>query len=267
MAFRHEPSDTPNQMYLFDDGYAFGCRSVLSDTIRFNASLLLALDGRPFELSAGPRRGPFTAAVVRPMLPRRLVADRIPLMSIGISPNHPDFRPFGLLGAPGLRALDGAPFVPLADALRALHAGALAPRDARDVYDRAIRTAAAQLPPPRPLDPRAARAMARLMDDPDVPVEELADQAALSYDRMSHLFSENLGLSMRSYSLSLKIHAASRLNGTGRSLTDIAHEAGFTDSSHFSRVWHRAYGGTPSFFFDNDRVRLQTLYEERPATA
>ena len=266
MAIRREPPATPNQLYLFDDGYCFGCRFVMSETVRFNASLLLSLDGTPFQVEAGPLRGPFTAAVMRPMLLRRLSADGPPLLSIGISPNHAAFRPFGLLGPPGLRALDPTLFQPLAEQLAALHAGALAPAEARAVYDRVIHLAAAQLPAPRPLDARVAAVMHRLTVDPDLPVEDMAADAGVSYDRMSHLFSENLGLSIRSYSLSLKIHAASRLNGHGRSLTDIAHQAGFADSSHFSRVWQRAYGGSPSSFFDCNHVRLQTLYDaERPA--
>jgi AraC family transcriptional regulator of arabinose operon len=266
MAIPRVPPGLPDQLYLFDDGYSFGCRTVFSETVRFNAALLLSLDGKPFEVEVAPRCGAFTAAVMRPMLLRRLAVDGVALMSIGISPNHPDFRPFGLLGPPGLRALDIALFAPLAPELAALHAGELPPAQARQVYDRVVRIAADQLPAPRPLDPRVAAVMRRLTVDPDCPVEELAAEAGLSYDRMSHLFSENLGLSIRSYSLSLKIHAASRLNGSGRSLTAIAHQAGFTDSSHFSRVWQRAYGGSPSFFFDRDNVRLQTLYDaERPA--
>ena len=92
-----------------------------------------------------------------------------------------------------------------------------------------------------------AHAIERLDQDPQLPLEDLADETGLSYDRMSHLFSESMGLPLRSYTLSLKIHTAARLVGTGLNMTDIAHAAGFSDSSHFSRVWLRAYGGTPSY--------------------
>lgn len=261
MVFRHDDNAPLNQMYLFDDGYSFGCTSVTSETVRFNASLLLSVDGEAFQLGAGARQGAFAAAVVKPMLSRHLSAERLRLVSIGISPNHPDFRPFGLLGPPGLRGLDATLFAPVADGLAAMHGGTLQPRDAREVYQAVVRIAAAQLPVPRPVDRRVATVMRRLGDDPDVPVEVLAAAVGLSYDRLSHLFSDNLGLSIRTYSLSLRIHAASRMNRSGRTLTEIAHQAGFTDSSHFSRVYQRAYGGSPSYFFGSKRVNVQTLYD------
>lgn len=264
MSFRHDTRGTPNQMYLFDDGFVFTCREVRSETARFNAALLLSLDGGTFDLGAGDSHHRLAAAAVRPLLTRRLHAEGHRFVSIGLSPNHVDFRPFGVLGAPGYLGLDAAPFARWAEPLGALHAGDLSPSDARDVSDQLVREAVAQLPVPRPLDPRVAFAIERLDQDPQLPLEDLAGETGLSYDRMSHLFSESMGLPLRSYTLSLKIHTAARLVGTGLNMTDIAHAAGFSDSSHFSRVWLRAYGGTPSYFYASDHVRLQRLLGEHP---
>ena len=88
-------------------------------------------------------------------------------------------------------------------------------------------------------------------------VDELADAVGLSYDRMSHLFSATVGLPLRSYQLSRKMHAVCKLAQSGLSLTDIAHTAGFADSSHFSRVWLKAFGAPPSFFFGGQYVDVK----------
>ena len=113
MSFRHDTRGTPNQMYLFDDGFVFTCREVCSETARFNAALLLSLDGARFEIGAGDSRHHLSAAVVRPLVTRRLRAEQQRFVSIGISPNHVDFRPFGVLTAPGYLGLDPAPFARL----------------------------------------------------------------------------------------------------------------------------------------------------------
>ena len=39
---------------------------------------------------------------------------------------------------------------------------------------------------------------------------------------------------------------AGRQFGADRSLTGIAHDAGYTDSAHLARTWHRVYGLSPS---------------------
>lgn len=69
----------------------------------------------------------------------------------------------------------------------------------------------------------------------------------LSASRFTHLFKDQTGMSFRSYLLWLKLRAAIELLSKKHNLTYAAHEAGFTDSAHFSRIFSRTFGFAPSF--------------------
>jgi AraC family transcriptional regulator len=78
----------------------------------------------------------------------------------------------------------------------------------------------------------------------DAPVS-LADAAAhvgLSTGRARHLFVEETGLPFRTYLLWRRLMRAAELFSAGSSLTDAAHDAGFSDSSHLSRTFRRMFG-------------------------
>jgi AraC-like DNA-binding protein len=90
----------------------------------------------------------------------------------------------------------------------------------------------------------------------NIPVEELARIAEISPDRFMHLFKENMGLPTRRYILWLKLNQAGRLLKSGKSLTDAAIEAGFSDSAHFSRIFRENFGLKPSEIFSKNSVRL-----------
>jgi AraC family transcriptional regulator len=80
----------------------------------------------------------------------------------------------------------------------------------------------------------------------DTPVS-LADAAAhvgLSTGRARHLFVEETGLPFRTYLLWRRLMRAVELFSAGASLTDAAHGAGFSDSSHLSRTFRRMFGIT-----------------------
>ena len=80
----------------------------------------------------------------------------------------------------------------------------------------------------------------------DTPVS-LADAAAhvgLSTGRARHLFVEETGLPFRTYLLWRRLMRAAEIFSAGSSLTDAAHDAGFSDSSHLSRTFRRMFGIT-----------------------
>ncbi|HEY4057749.1 MAG TPA: AraC family transcriptional regulator [Kofleriaceae bacterium] len=73
----------------------------------------------------------------------------------------------------------------------------------------------------------------------------LADAAAhvgLSSGRARHLFVEQTGLPFKKYVLWLRLNRAVELFSSGSSLTEAAHGAGFSDSSHLSRTFKRMFG-------------------------
>jgi AraC family transcriptional regulator len=130
----------------------------------------------------------------------------------------------------------------------------LAGFEAPDRSDRALielgRALLAQLAPGSGRDERpearvrkmSAWAAARL----DTPVT-LADAAAhvgLSNGRARHLFVEETGLPFRTYLLWRRLMRAVEIFSTGSSLTNAAHGAGFSDSSHLSRTFRRMFGIT-----------------------
>lgn len=78
-------------------------------------------------------------------------------------------------------------------------------------------------------------------------VKHLSQVSYLSESRLSHLFKEQIGISIRQYILWNKIRLAVAKSAEGQSLTSAAHLAGFTDSAHFSRTFSMMFGSTPSF--------------------
>ena len=64
----------------------------------------------------------------------------------------------------------------------------------------------------------------------------------LSPSRLRHLFVEQTGLAFKTYVLWLRLVRAVTLYAEGATLTESAHEAGFSDSAHFSKVFKRTFG-------------------------
>lgn len=83
--------------------------------------------------------------------------------------------------------------------------------------------------------------LASRLDRP-VSLAAAAKIAGLSAGRARHLFVEHTGLPFRTYLLWLRLMKAVGIFAGGGSLTEAAHEAGFSDSAHFSRTFRRMFG-------------------------
>jgi len=101
---------------------------------------------------------------------------------------------------------------------------------------------------PRSLDPRVRRVAAVLKRELVTPrkVAELADLVNLSEGRLTHLFSEEMGLPLRQYVLWLRVRDVVFSLAAGATLTEAAHDAGFSDSPHLSRTFRAMFGDPPS---------------------
>lgn len=97
-------------------------------------------------------------------------------------------------------------------------------------------------------DPRIRKVMAWAAEHIDQPIG-LSDALAiggLSASRLRHLFVEQTGLPFKTYLLWLRLTRAVEVVAGGASLTQAAHQAGFSDSSHFSRTFRRMFGVPPA---------------------
>ena len=79
-----------------------------------------------------------------------------------------------------------------------------------------------------------------------VSLEEIANICFLSESRFLHLFKEKTNLNFRRYQLWNKL-IKSLPSLKKLSITETAHQFGFTDSSHYSRTFKETFGLTPKF--------------------
>ncbi len=75
---------------------------------------------------------------------------------------------------------------------------------------------------------------------------EAAKEVGISSSRLTHLFTAQVGMPFRRFVLWSRIKTATEEVKQGRSMTDAAASAGFSDSAHFSRVFHDMFGLAPS---------------------
>jgi AraC family transcriptional regulator len=96
-----------------------------------------------------------------------------------------------------------------------------------------------------------ARVREQLEDEPSrhLTVQAIAVDAGVSPVRLSRAFRRTYGESLGAYQRRVRIrHACERLRSPEATLAEIALDAGFTDQSHFSRVFTRLVGVTPGVF-------------------
>lgn len=100
----------------------------------------------------------------------------------------------------------------------------------------------------RPLDPRVAHSLRALRAVPAAPLSRQAAAGGvhLSASRFNHLFSAEMGVSFRSYRLWSQVRHAMAAWSVQARLTEVALDAAFADSAHFSRVFRQTFGMTPS---------------------
>lgn len=93
-------------------------------------------------------------------------------------------------------------------------------------------------------DWRVRRMIAHATEHVAEPVSlgDLVPVCGLSVSRLSHLFVEQTGLPFRSYLLWLRLTRAVAATAAGLTLTEAAHDAGFSDSAHLSRTFRRMFG-------------------------
>jgi AraC-like DNA-binding protein len=77
-------------------------------------------------------------------------------------------------------------------------------------------------------------------------LREAARAACISPSRLTHLFSQQVGIPFRRFVLWLRLRRAAEHAWAGSSLTEAAIAAGFSDLAHLSPVCKRTFGVTPA---------------------
>lgn len=78
-------------------------------------------------------------------------------------------------------------------------------------------------------------------------ITEAAAHASISASRLSHRFTQEIGLPFRRFVLWTRIKRAVEVSKRGGDLTEAALAAGFSDAAHMSRTFREMFGLSPSF--------------------
>ncbi|WP_101760572.1 AraC family transcriptional regulator [Oceanicoccus sp. KOV_DT_Chl] len=98
------------------------------------------------------------------------------------------------------------------------------------------------------MDPRIATAIKLIQqaENRDISADELAAKICLSRDRLSHLFTQEVGIPIKRYILWYRLSQTGYKIFANQSLAEAAAESGFSDAAHFSRAFRSMFGMTPS---------------------
>jgi len=90
-----------------------------------------------------------------------------------------------------------------------------------------------------------------IMDDLSVPprLDDLATKAGMSETKMKQLFKQTFGDTIYNYYQKLRMEeAAFLITKAGHSVSEAGYTLGFSNLSHFSRLFEKHYGLTPKKF-------------------
>lgn len=246
-------------LHLWKDRIVWASTEQFGDETRRPAIAVLIGVSGPVRLDVDGMRHASRVLAVAPGVPRSLDAPH-GFYSLNLDPVHVAYRYLRdevFANAP-LLDLEAQ----LTPALREQVAAAVAGRhgcaEAYRLSERLIGTLFPDSFGLQPIDPRIdlTATWLRTHLPARIDLSQLAAISGLSASRLSHLFSEQLGVSPRSYLLWVKMRRAVQLFSQGSRLTDIAHDMGFSDSAHLNRTFQNYFSVPPSLLADPERVRL-----------
>jgi len=219
--------------------------------------VVVGLD-RPFLLRVGGRGGfsETRSAVIRPGTPHALCSGGDGLAVLFVQPEtHGWLAAVRALPAGGVHALSTVEEQRVRSLVdEALYSGTGGGRQDRSAEVDSLVDAVAEvvLPglrrgaPVAVLDPRIRDVLRHLWSGADLDLGQLAGACGVSPSRLTHLFRQEMGTSLRHYRSWVRLRSALDVLWSRQSLTDLAHSTGFADSAHFSRAVRQMLGSTPS---------------------
>lgn len=227
---------------------------------RYDVMILLSLGGQgSFDLQAGDQlQQGLQAVAVAPSTRLVVHAGRTPTAYLPIHPLHPRFSTVRSLIKQPVQPIDRENFAALNGQLLAASRGQLTEAEAGRLIDDILDVTLTGVPSAPPLDHRVHRMLHLLDKDLNHPFESFAAEFGLSPSRLSHLFSQALGMPFRSYLTWCRVMQAWEMVALKpeMSFTEIAHVVGFSDSAHLARSFHLNFGITPTMMRDRDFIRI-----------
>jgi hypothetical protein len=234
---QHSSKTQDAQLYLLGEVghiYAYSVYPSNSTAEPMCTLLGLTVDGDEFRLEIDGREFRERACIAAPQTSTMLPCESR-TVAFAFYPPTATHRALQMLPTPRVKPLDRETFREFDDALVAAVTGTLSIDQALALFNSVADVAGKVLPQPPPLDAKLVR---------------------LSADRLSHLFTEMVGIDLRRYRLWLKIGRASLVLATNpdTNLSEVARLAGFSDSAHLSRAVKEVYGGAPSRFLAGMKI-------------
>ncbi len=95
-------------------------------------------------------------------------------------------------------------------------------------------------------DPRIARVLSAIGDNPFVTIADLSRRVNLSHSRLSHLFKAAQGVSLNRFLSDRRVErAAQLLSSTEMQIKEITYDAGYKQVPSFVRAFHEDLGKAP----------------------
>ena len=238
-------------------GFIYTAASIVSEETRPpSAALIVSVGAAPFRITFKGKALWTRAAVIPPFLARGLCARDVPVVCFHITPGSPRYAGFRALARGGVAPLERDFFKDIDAPLEALYQGRLAPALAPEIYEQALCVPFRHLTPQSQPDSREPLIRELLESGRDLTLTDLARELGTSYFWASRLMSDVFGMSLRDYKSWQKLQRVFHLLHSKRSITEIAHAAGFTDSAHLSRTYQRWFGQPPSYSRNRNNVRV-----------
>ncbi len=250
-----------DRVYIFgEDGFIFTSPYVLTPaTSRNYITILITFDGSGFLIGETGQMKNVRAAIVGCQVSRSLAAVDVKLVSINITPAHPLFAPLAAVTRNAIYELSPAVHREYDADLAELFVGSLPKARIQSLFHGTVRNAAGFLgircEPPCYREDLAAL----LRENPAVTLGELADELKVSYATASRIFMRTFGVPLRSYQFSARLHRCLHMIADAKRLTDVAHDAGFADSAHFTRAWQSAFGMPPSYLTSKTQCDMRSF--------
>ncbi len=101
---------------------------------------------------------------------------------------------------------------------------------------------------------RIMKSMNEHISDPDYNVEKMSEDVGVSRAQLHRKMKEMTGISTSEFIRNIRIEQAAKLIKEGKiNITQIAYSVGFNNQTHFSTVFKKHYGMSPSEYAETKR--------------